>query len=84
MVLFKYIEDKDRFQHFYTEKLSDRLTNQLSAPLKVEVGVVGKLEGLCGKEYTVEMERVVTGQSIQRIPELEVLTCIQISPLLKT
>ena len=46
MVLFKYIEDKDVFQKFYSKMLSKRLVYQNSASDDAEAGMISKLKVL--------------------------------------
>jgi len=56
MILFKYLEDKDVFQSFYTTKLSKRLESELS--------MISKLQEACGFEYTNKIQRMFTGALI--------------------
>lgn len=44
MVIFKYIEDKDVFQRFYTKKFAHRLVGSLSASDEAEQSMIGKLK----------------------------------------
>ncbi|KAJ7309191.1 Cullin family-domain-containing protein [Mycena albidolilacea] len=44
MVLFKYLEDKNVFQTFYTTKLSKRLIHGVSASDEAEASMISKLE----------------------------------------
>src|SRR4051812_26512605 len=62
MVLFKYIEDKDVFQTFYTTKLSKRLIHGVSASDESEASMISKLKEACGFEYTNKLQRMFTGQ----------------------
>jgi len=61
MVLFKYIEDKDVFQTFYTTKLSKRLIHGVSASDEAEASMISKLKEACGFEYTNKLQRMFTG-----------------------
>ena len=63
MVLFKYIEDKDVFQTFYTTKLSKRLIHGVSASDESEASMISKLKEACGFEYTNKLQRMFTGPS---------------------
>ena len=63
MILFKYIEDKDVFQTFYTTKLSKRLIHGVSASDESEASMISKLKEACGFEYTNKLQRMFTGQS---------------------
>ncbi|KAG6829544.1 hypothetical protein H0H87_011110 [Tephrocybe sp. NHM501043] len=58
MVLFKYIEDKDVFQTFYTTKLSKRLIHGVSASDDSEDSMLQKLKDACGYEYTRKLSRM--------------------------
>ena len=62
MVLFKYIEDKDVFQTFYTTKLSKRLIHGVSASDESEASMISKLKEACGFEYTNKLQRMFTGK----------------------
>lgn len=61
MILFKYIEDKDVFQTFYTTKLSKRLIHGVSASDESEASMISKLKEACGFEYTNKLQRMFTG-----------------------
>lgn len=63
MVLFKYLEDKDVFQTFYTTKLSKRLIHGVSASDESEASMISKLKEACGFEYTNKLQRMFTGMS---------------------
>jgi cullin 1 len=65
MVLFKYIDDKDVFQTFYTTKLSKRLIHNVSASDEAEASMISKLKDACGFEYTNKLQRMFTGSSLQ-------------------
>ena len=43
MVIFKYVEDKDVFQKFYSKMLAKRLVQQNSASDDAEATVISKL-----------------------------------------
>jgi cullin 1 len=64
MVLFKYLEDKDVFQTFYTTKLSKRLIHGVSASDEAEASMISKLKEACGFEYTNKLQRMFTGSNI--------------------
>lgn len=61
MVLFKYLEDKDVFQTFYSTKLSKRLIHGVSASDEAEASMISKLKEACGFEYTNKLQRMFTG-----------------------
>ena len=62
MVLFKYIDDKDVFQTYYTTKLSKRLIHGVSASDEAEASMISKLKEACGFEYTNKLQRMFTGE----------------------
>lgn len=61
MIIFKYIEDKDVFQTFYSTKLSKRLIHSVSASEEAEASMISKLKEACGFEYTNKLQRMFTG-----------------------
>ncbi|KAG8808070.1 hypothetical protein FRC17_004145, partial [Serendipita sp. 399] len=66
MVLFKYIDDKDVFQTFYTTKLSKRLIHGVSASDEAEASMISKLKDACGFEYTNKLQRMFTDMSLSK------------------
>ena len=48
MVVFKYIEDKDVFQKFYSKMLAKRLVQHMSASDDAEASMISKLKQACG------------------------------------
>lgn len=58
MIVFKYIEDKDVFQKFYSKMLAKRLVNQTSASDDAEANMISKLKQACGFEYTSKLQRM--------------------------
>ncbi|GLH00125.1 uncharacterized protein GBIM_06577, partial [Gryllus bimaculatus] len=58
MVVFKYIEDKDVFQKFYSKMLAKRLVQHMSASDDSESSMISKLKGACGFEYTSKLQRM--------------------------
>ncbi|PPQ80426.1 hypothetical protein CVT25_001729 [Psilocybe cyanescens] len=66
MVLFKYLEDKDVFQTFYTTKLSKRLIHGVSASDESEESMISKLKEACGFEYTNKLQRMFTDMNLSR------------------
>jgi cullin 1 len=61
MVSFKYLEDKDVFQTFYTTKPSKRLIHGVSASDEAEASMISKLKEACGFEYKNKLQRMFTG-----------------------
>lgn len=58
MIVFKYIEDKDVFQKFYSRMLAKRLVQHLSASDDAEASMISKLKQACGFEYTSKLQRM--------------------------
>jgi cullin 1 len=58
MVVFKYLEDKDVFQKFYSKMLAIRLVGNMSASDEAESSMIGKLKHACGFEYTSKLQRM--------------------------
>ena len=58
MIMFKYIEDKDVFQKFYSGLLAKRLVNHMSASDDAEASMISKLKQACGYEYTLKLQRM--------------------------
>ncbi len=52
MIVFRYIDDKDVFQKFYSSKLARRLIYNTSASDDAESSMISKLKLSCGFEYT--------------------------------
>jgi cullin 1 len=58
MIVFKYIEDKDVFQKFYSKMLAKRLVQHMSASDDAEASMISKLKQACGFEYTSKLQRM--------------------------
>lgn len=58
MIVFKYIEDKDVFQKFYSKMLAKRLVQHVSASDDAEASMISKLKQACGFEYTSKLQRM--------------------------
>jgi len=58
MTLFKYIEDKDVFQKFYSKMLAKRLVHGTSASGDAETSMISKLKDASGFEYTNKLQRM--------------------------
>ncbi|XP_033100932.1 cullin-1-like, partial [Anneissia japonica] len=58
MVVFKYIDDKDVFQKFYSKMLAKRLVQHNSASDDAEASMISKLKQACGFEYTSKLQRM--------------------------
>lgn len=66
MVVFKYIEDKDVFQKFYSKMLAKRLVNFSSASDDAEASMISKLKDTCGFEYTNKLQRMFTDMGLSK------------------
>ncbi|KAI0226412.1 ubiquitin ligase (cullin) of SCF [Massospora cicadina] len=73
MVVFKYVEDKDVFQKFYSQTLARRLVGGTSASDDLETSMIGKLKAwlttlqeACGYEYTSKLQKMFTDMSISK------------------
>ncbi|ESO08766.1 hypothetical protein HELRODRAFT_109814 [Helobdella robusta] len=58
MIVFKYIEDKDVFQKFYSKMLAKRLVQHMSTSDDAEASMISKLKQACGYEYTSKLQRM--------------------------
>lgn len=58
MTVFKYVEDKDVFQKFYSKMLARRLVNHQSVSDDAEATMISKLKEACGFEYTSKLQRM--------------------------
>ena len=55
MVIFRYVEDKDVFQKFYSKLLAKRLVQQNSASDDAEASMISKLKVSLGCLYSQGM-----------------------------
>jgi cullin 1 len=66
MTVFKYIEDKDVFQKFYSRMLAKRLVQTTSASDDAETSMISKLKEACGFEYTNKLQRMFQDMQISK------------------
>lgn len=66
MTVFKYIEDKDVFQKFYSRMLARRLVHSNSSSDDAETSMISKLKEACGFEYTNKLQRMFTDIQISK------------------
>uniref|UniRef100_A0A915IA79 Cullin-1 n=1 Tax=Romanomermis culicivorax TaxID=13658 RepID=A0A915IA79_ROMCU len=66
MIVFKYIDDKDVFQKFYSKMFAKRLVNQWSASDDSESSMISKLKQACGFEYTAKLQRMFTDVGLSK------------------
>ena len=67
VLVFRYLEDKDVFQKFYTNLLAKRLVNSLSASEDAEASMINKLKEAEGIEFTSKLSRMFTDVGICRV-----------------
>lgn len=66
MTVFKYIEDKDVFQKFYSRMLARRLVHSTSSSDDAETSMISKLKEACGFEYTNKLQRMFQDMQISK------------------
>ncbi|KAE9555745.1 hypothetical protein FO519_001097 [Halicephalobus sp. NKZ332] len=66
MIVFKYIEDKDIFQKFYSKMLAKRLVHDMSASEDNESSMLQKLKQMCGFEYTSKLQRMYNDTTVSK------------------
>ncbi|GFR09432.1 cullin-1 [Trichonephila clavata] len=68
MIIFKYIEEKDIFQSFYSKMLAKRLVQQMnvSGNDDAETIMISKLREACGFEYTAKLQRMFQDVCVSR------------------
>ncbi|KAI8871170.1 Cullin-domain-containing protein [Ramicandelaber brevisporus] len=58
MSVFRFIDNRDVFQKFYSTQLAKRLVNQNSASDDAEASMITKLKEVCGPEHTTKLQRM--------------------------
>ncbi|KAK5135672.1 hypothetical protein LTR08_004973 [Meristemomyces frigidus] len=66
MTVFKYLEDKDVFQKFYSQTLAKRLVHGTSASPDAETSMIAKLKDASGFEYTNKLQRMFQDMQTSR------------------
>jgi cullin 1 len=66
MTVFKYIEDKDVFQKYYSRMLARRLVHSDSSSDDAETSMISKLKEACGFEYTNKLQRMFQDMQISK------------------
>jgi hypothetical protein len=64
LTLFKYLDDKDIFQRFYSRMLARRLIQSTSASDEAEETMLARLKAACGYEYTSKLQRMFTDMTV--------------------
>lgn len=60
ITVFKYLDDKDVFQKFYSKMLGKRLIHSQSVSMDCEETMINKLKQACGHEFTSKLHRMFT------------------------
>lgn len=66
MKVFKFVEDKDVFQKFYSQMLARRLVSNNSISEDAECSMITLLRNACGVEYTSKLQRMFQDVSSSR------------------
>ncbi|KAF2900626.1 hypothetical protein ILUMI_05565 [Ignelater luminosus] len=64
IIIFKYIDDKDVFQKFYSRMLAKRLIHQQTQSMDAEEAMINRLKQACGYEFTNKLHRMFTDMSV--------------------
>lgn len=64
ITIFKYIEDKDVYQKFYSRMLAKRLIHEQSLSMDSEEAMINRLKQACGYEFTNKLHRMFTDISL--------------------
>ncbi|XP_045466158.1 cullin-2 [Harmonia axyridis] len=64
IIIFKYIDDKDVFQKFYSRMLAKRLIHQQTQSMDAEETMINRLKQACGYEFTSKLHRMFTDMSV--------------------
>jgi hypothetical protein len=64
VTLFKYVDDKDVFQKFYSRMLAKRLIYSASSSEELELNMINRLKEICGVEYTSKLNKMFTDMSL--------------------
>jgi len=60
ITIFKYLDDKDVFQKFYSRSLGKRLIHMQSQSMDMEEAMINRLKQACGYEFTSKFHRMFT------------------------
>lgn len=60
IIVFKYIDDKDIFQKFYSKNMARRLIFSQLHSMEAEESMINKLKQVCGYEFTAKLHRMYT------------------------
>ena len=62
--LFRYLDDKDMFQRFYSKYLAKRIINNQSLSNDYEEESISRLKAVCGYEYTSKLQKMFLDSSL--------------------
>ncbi|CAH1238019.1 CUL2 [Branchiostoma lanceolatum] len=60
ITVFKYLDDKDVYQKFYSKMLAKRLIQGNSVSMDAEEAMINRLKQACGYEFTNKLHRMYT------------------------
>jgi cullin 1 len=66
MYIFKYLDDKDVFQIYYSKLFARRLINDNSSSEDLEELMINQLKEACGSEYTKKLHKMFNDIQISR------------------
>jgi cullin 2 len=58
IIIFRYIDDKDLFQKYYSKMLCNRLIGNLSFSMDLEESMINKMKEACGYELWVFLTEI--------------------------
>ena len=58
MTIFKFLQAKDIFEAFYTQRLTKRLILEKSANKETETELIQQFKDECGETFTRKMEEI--------------------------
>lgn len=64
ITVFKYLDDKDVFQRYYSRMLAKRLVQSQTASMDAEEMMINKLKQACGYEFTNKLHRMFTDMTV--------------------
>uniref|UniRef100_A0A914MYS6 Cullin family profile domain-containing protein n=1 Tax=Meloidogyne incognita TaxID=6306 RepID=A0A914MYS6_MELIC len=66
ILIFRYIDDKDLFQKYYSKMLCTRLIASLSFSMDLEESMINKMKDACGYEFTSKLSRMFTDVNVSQ------------------
>ncbi|KAL7078299.1 hypothetical protein ACQ4LE_002034 [Meloidogyne hapla] len=66
ILIFRYIDDKDLFQKYYSKMLCTRLIGSLSFSMDLEESMINKMKDACGYEFTSKLSRMFTDVNVSQ------------------